>query len=105
MLRNVSSEPLKSSPEISASSEVVGRTETRAIRLASIDVVANIAKEILENERENTWARTTAHSLIASLGGLRFWVESGGEFEPPAIRPLLNRLADVYSADDIFGLF
>ena len=98
MLRSVSSGPLKSTAETSPSSETIGRITSRAIRHSSIDVVAGIVKEILESEREDSWARVAALSIAASLDGLRGWVEIGNQAEPPsAIRSLLNRLADAYT--------
>lgn len=98
VLRSVSTQPLEPSTEISRSSEIIGRTESRAIRLNSINVVAGIVEEILENEREDTWARVAALSITASLEGLRGWVETASYTDPPgAVRALLNRLADAYT--------
>jgi len=74
--------------------DIVSRTDSVSIRLASIAVVERIALEMLDAEREDPWIRGTATGLLHDMELLRKFVAPGTREE--GVRAALDRLTQVY---------
>lgn len=79
-------------PALSSSSETVGRTASRDIRLSAIEVVANVCRQILDEEREDPWIRSCADAILGMLEPLREWVSD----ERPEPTGVIERLHEVW---------
>lgn len=74
--------------------DVVARTDSMSIRIASIAVVERVAKDMLASEREDPWVRGFARGLLSDMAVLRDYLVPGGR--EGAARAALNRLTEVY---------